>query len=290
LTSTSQRSGAEDQSDRDRPASSAHSSTGAAGDGKPVLEVEDLHVWYGEAIHAVRGVSLSVGTGRLVALLGANGAGKTTLLRSITGLLPFHGGTVRGGEVRVDGQAVSRLAPASIVRRGVSQVMEGRRVFPDLTVAENLRAGGFTRRSKKELADTHTRIMDMFPSLAARENTAAGYLSGGEQQMLAIGRALMQSPRLLLLDEPSLGLAPIIVQQVFDMIKELNRQGTSIVVIEQNVGLALQSADYAYVLERGRLVSEGRARDLLNDDAVRAAYLGVSEQSSAPSDSMGQVS
>lgn len=244
---------------------------------RPALEVENVHIWYGEAIHAARGVSLRVMPGALVALLGANGAGKTTLLRAITGLLPFHGGAIRSGEVRVDGEVVSRLAPAAIVKRGVSQVLEGRRVFADLTVADNLRAGGFTRRSKGEVAERYAHVMDMFPALAARADTAAGYLSGGEQQMVAIGRALMQSPRVLLLDEPSLGLAPIVVRQVFDMIKELNRQGTSIVVIEQNVGLALAAADFAYVLERGSLVRQGPASDLLADDAVRAAYLGAAQ-------------
>lgn len=242
---------------------------------RPALELDDLHVWYGDAIHAVRGVSLRVMPGSLVALLGANGAGKTSLLRAITGLLPFHGGAVRSGEIRVEGQVVSGLAPAAIVKRGVSQVMEGRRVFADLTVAENLRAGAFTRRSKDEVAERYDHVLGMFPVLAERAGTAAGYLSGGEQQMVAIGRALMQSPRVLLLDEPSLGLAPIIVGQVFDMIKQLNRQGTSIVVIEQNVGLALAAADFAYVLERGALVRQGRASELLADDAVRAAYLGA---------------
>ena len=246
----------------------------AAAAGRPALEIEDLQVWYGEAIHAVRGVSLTVPAGQLVALLGANGAGKTTLLRAITGLLPFHGGTLRSGDVRVNGESVSRLAPASIVKRRVSQVMEGRRVFGDLTVAENLRAGGFTRSSKKELAGTYAQIMDMFPSLAAREGTAAGYLSGGEQQMLAIGRALMQSPQILLLDEPSLGLSPVNVKLVYRLLKELNTQGLSMLIVEQNVAMVLSIATRAYVLELGRVVAQGMPEELLESERLQQAYLG----------------
>lgn len=246
---------------------------------EPALELSDLSVRYGEAIEAVRNVSLSVPKGALVALLGANGAGKTSMLRAITGLLPFHGGAITGGDVRVNGQSLRGLEPAGVVRRGVSQVMEGRRVFADLTVAENLRAGAFTRRDQKAAEATAERIFDLFPALSKRAGTQAGYLSGGEQQMVAIGRALMQEPDVLLLDEPSLGLAPIVVQQVFAMIADLNKQGTSIVVIEQNVGLALGTADYAYVLERGHLVRQGPAAELLQDDAVRAAYLGGKDTS-----------
>src|SRR3954464_5266568 len=218
---------------------------------QPILRVSGLEVVYSDVILVLRGVGLEVAQGSVVALLGANGAGKTTTLRAITGLLSIHRGKVTKGVIQVDGKDVHSLDPAATVRMGVSQVMEGRRIFAELTVDENLRAGGFTRRDKSELRDSYDRVMQLFPRLAERRKQTAGYLSGGEQQMLAMGRALMQSPRLLLLDEPSLGLAPLIVQRIGETLREINAVGTSILLVEQNTALALSTSDYAYVLEHG---------------------------------------
>jgi branched-chain amino acid transport system ATP-binding protein len=246
---------------------------GAAG---PILAVRNLEVVYQDVVLVLRGVSLELPRGEIVALLGANGAGKTTLLRAVTGLLGVHRGRITKGTVELDGERISERNAAAIVRRGVAQVMEGRRIFAELTVEENLRAGGFTR-SRTEVKESHDRVLDLFPVLAERRRSTAGYLSGGEQQMLAIGRALMAGPRVLLLDEPSLGLAPRLVEQVRDTIVELNRQGVSVLLVEQNAAMALAIAAYGYVMETGRVVKDGRADELLADQDIQEFYLGVGE-------------
>ena len=243
----------------------------------PILRLSNLEVVYHDVVLVLRGVSLAVPDGAIVALLGPNGAGKTTLLRAVSGLLRVHRGRVTKGTVELDGRSLARLDPAAVVRRGVSQVLEGRRIFPELTVEENLRAGAFSRRDKSEVRRSHDRVMELFPVLAERRRSTAGYLSGGEQQMLAIGRALMASPRLLLLDEPSLGLAPLLVDQLRGVLAEVNRQGTSVLLVEQNVAMALSVADHAYVLENGKVVKEGPAPRLLADGDIREFYLGVGD-------------
>src|SRR5438270_1430843 len=243
----------------------------------PILRLSGVEVVYSDVILVLRGVSLEVPVGAVVALLGANGAGKTTTLRAITGLLPIHRGRITKGRIDVDGRPVDESDPAAIVRLGVSQVMEGRRIFAELTVDENLRAGGFTRRDKSELKTSYDRVMTLFPKLADRRRSTAGYLSGGEQQMVAIGRALMQSPRLLLLDEPSLGLAPLLVEQIRQIIADINAQGTSVLLVEQNATMALSIADYGYVMEQGRIVKDGPGSELLADKDVQEFYLGVGE-------------
>ncbi|MGI8661982.1 MAG: ABC transporter ATP-binding protein [Acidimicrobiales bacterium] len=242
-----------------------------------MLHLGNVEVLYNEVIVGLRGVSLDVPTGSIVALLGANGAGKTTILRSITNLLRVHNGKVSKGTVELDGERINNIEPAQIVRRGVSIVMEGRRVFAELSVEDNLRAGAFTRRDKSEVRASRDRVMTLFPQLAHRSRQTAGYLSGGEQQMLAIGRALMQSPRLLLLDEPSLGLAPIIVQQIRDIIVDINKAGTTVLLVEQNAAMALAIADVGYVLENGRVVKHGPAGELRDDRDIQEFYLGVGE-------------
>lgn len=239
---------------------------GAAGPGVPMLELRDLHVAYG-AIEALKGIDLVVHEGEVVTLLGANGAGKTTTLRAVSGLLPPRSGTVvfRGGQL-------VGVPPHEVVGLGLGHVPEGRRVFPLMTVLENLHMGAyrFRRLPKAEL----DRVFSLFPLLAERRGQHAGTLSGGEQQMLAIGRALMGKPRLLLLDEPSMGLAPLIVAQIFDIIREINAQGTTVLLVEQNAAQALKLADRGYVLETGAIVMTDTASALLNDPRVRAAYLG----------------
>ena len=242
-----------------------------------MLRVTGAEVVYNDVVLVLRGISLDVPTGSIVALLGANGAGKTTTLRAITGLLGIHRGKLTKGTIEVDGRSAAGLDPAAIVRLGVSQVMEGRRIFAELTVDENLRAGGFTRRDKNELKASYERAMELFPALATRRRSIAGYLSGGEQQMLAIGRALMQSPRLLLLDEPSLGLAPLVVEQIRTIIAEINAAGMSVLLVEQNATMALALADHGYVLENGRVVKDGPGQELLNDPDIQEFYLGVGE-------------
>jgi branched-chain amino acid transport system ATP-binding protein len=242
-----------------------------------VLAVRNLEVVYNDVALVLRGVSLDVPKGAIVALLGANGAGKTTLLRAVTGLLRVHRAEVTKGSVEFEGAAIQSLDAAAIVRRGIGQVMEGRRIFAELTVDENLRAGAFTRRDKAEVRESYERVLGLFPTLAERRRSTAGYLSGGEQQMVAIGRALMSSPRLLLLDEPSLGLAPKIVEQIRDIIVEVNRQGTSVLLVEQNATMALKIADRGYVMETGRIVRDGPGQELLADDDIREFYLGVGD-------------
>jgi len=243
----------------------------------PILKLSGIEVVYSDVVLVLRGVSLEVPAGGVVALLGANGAGKTTTLRAVSGLLSLHRGKLTKGAIEIDGRSTRGLDAAAIVRSGLSQVMEGRRVFAELTVDDNLRAGGFSRRDRAGLRESYDRVMSLFPILADRRRQVAGYLSGGEQQMLAIGRALMQAPRVLLLDEPSLGLAPKVVEQVRDVIVEINSHGTSVLLVEQNAVMALAIADYGYVMEHGRIVKDGPARDLAADSDVQEFYLGVGE-------------
>ncbi|MBI5154357.1 ABC transporter ATP-binding protein [Candidatus Poribacteria bacterium] len=234
----------------------------------PALQVTDLDVHYG-AIHALKGMHLSVEPGQIVALLGANGAGKTTTLRAISGLVK-----PTGGRILLDGKPLAGLRPHEIVRRGVVQAPEGRGIFPELTVSENLDLGGFVRTDKEALARDREWALDLFPRIRERLGQQAGTLSGGEQQMLSIARALLAKPRVLLLDEPSLGLAPQIVTTIFHIIREINKQGTTILLVEQNAHMALQTAHMAFVLEVGRIVMEGRASDLAETDEIKKAYLG----------------
>jgi branched-chain amino acid transport system ATP-binding protein len=244
-------------------------------DQPPVLAVRNLEVVYSDVILALRGVSITVPAGAVVAMLGANGAGKTTLLRAVTGLLPVHRGRITKGGVELDGSAVPGQDASAMVRCGVAQVMEGRRIFAELTVEENLTAGGFTCRNRAALRSARERVLDLFPLLRERRHQVAGYLSGGEQQMVAVGRALMSSPRLLLLDEPSLGLAPRMVEQVRDLIVRINAQGTGVLLIEQNATMALSIAAYGYILENGKVVKDGTPDQLRHDRDVQEFYLGV---------------
>ena len=235
-----------------------------------LLELRGVEAGYG-AITALCGVSLTVGQGEIVTLIGANGAGKSTALMSISGVLP-----ARAGEILLDGQPIHRRTPADIVRLGVVQVPEGRRIFPRLSVAENLEMGAFCRNDPAGVRRDRDAVHTLFPVLAERGRQMGGTLSGGEQQMLAIGRALLAGPRLLLLDEPSLGLAPLLVRQIFEIIVRMNRErGTTILLVEQNAHLALQIAHRGYVLETGRVVIEGTGLSLLDNPAVRTAYLGL---------------
>ncbi|CAN5836644.1 ABC transporter ATP-binding protein [soil metagenome] len=243
-----------------------------------MLSVRNLEVVYNGVILVLRGVSLDVRPGAVVAILGANGAGKTTLLRAITGMLSVHDGEITKGSVTMGGDDVTGQDPSKIVRKGLSQVMEGRRTFAELTVDENLRAGAYTRSDKADVKASYERVMDLFPVLGERRRATAGYLSGGEQQMLVIGRALMQKPRVLLLDEPSLGLAPLLVQQFKNIIVDINQQGTSVLLVEQNATMALSIADDGDVRESGRVVKDGPGQALLADQDIQEFYLGgVSE-------------
>lgn len=247
--------------------------TPTAPTGIPLLAVRNLEVVYSDVILVLRDVSLTVPARGIVALLGANGAGKTTLLRAITGLLPIQRGRVTKGSIEVDGKAITSANAPAIVRMGVAQVMEGRRLFAELTVEENLRVGGFTRRAAAA-KESLERIYSLFPKLADRRKAISGFLSGGEQQMVAIGRALMAAPRLLLLDEPSLGLAPRIVEQVRDIVQAVHAAGTSVLLVEQNAAMALSVAHYGYVLEHGKVVRDGTAARLSEDHDIRESYLG----------------
>ncbi|MBI3458168.1 MAG: ABC transporter ATP-binding protein [Candidatus Rokubacteria bacterium] len=233
-----------------------------------MLQARDLVARYGQ-IRALREISFEVGERQIVALIGANGAGKSTTLRVISGLIRLE-----RGQVMLGGRDISRASAADIVRLGVVHCPEGRRIFTRLTVLENLRLGHYTRRNADDEDAALERVYSLFPVLRERQTQLGGTLSGGEQQMLAIGRALMITPRILLLDEPSLGLAPFLVQQIFDTIQTINRQGTAVLLVEQNANLALRMADRAYVLEAGRIVLEGTGAELLANDAVRKAYLG----------------
>ena len=233
-----------------------------------MLKVEDLHVYY-DAIHAIKGVTFDVGEGEIVTLIGANGAGKTTTLHAISGLLK-----PRSGSITFMGQNLLTTKPHMIVRSGLAQVPEGRRVFSELTVQENLEMGAYIRKDKAGVAADYDMVFERLPRLKERRKQLAGTLSGGEQQMLAIGRALMAKPKMMLLDEPSMGLSPILVQEIFSIIKEVNDTGVTILLVEQNAKMALNIANRAYVLETGRIVMSGDASVLANDDKVKKAYLG----------------
>ena len=231
-----------------------------------LLELHDLRVHYGK-VEALKGVSLTVDEGEIVSLIGGNGAGKTTTLKTISGVRP-----VTSGRIVFDGEDIVGMKPHKIVDLGLCQAPEGRGIFPGMTVMENLEMGGYARREARR--DDLDRVFELFPRLQERRKQAGGTLSGGEQQMLAIGRALMARPRVLLLDEPSMGLAPMLVAQIFSIIKEINQQGTTVLLVEQNAAQALRLAHRAYVLETGRVVKDAPAADLLNDESVKAAYLG----------------
>ena len=233
-----------------------------------MLELKDVHVQYGQ-VRALEGITITVAAGETVVLVGANGAGKSTTLRTISALVPFT-----QGEILVEGERIDRWTAHSLVQRGIIHVPEGRQVFPRMSVSENLDLGAYFCHDAPELRRRLDRVLQLFPVLGQRRNQPAGTLSGGEQQMLAIGRGLMAEPRLLMLDEPSLGLAPALVDSIFDVLVELNRQGTTLLLVEQNANIALSIADRGYVLETGRIVQHGAAADLLDDEDVRRAYLG----------------
>lgn len=232
-----------------------------------MLDIDGINVYYGN-IHAIQGVSLTVDEGEIVTIIGANGAGKTTILKTIVGLLRS-----KTGSIRLGGEDISAISTAAIVQRGIALVPEGRRVFPRLSVADNLILGAYARKDKEVKQDLE-RVYAMFPRLAERKKQAAGTLSGGEQQMVAMGRGLMSKPRVLLLDEPSMGLAPLLVRQIFETIVDINEMGTTILLVEQNAHMALSIADRGYVLETGTVVITGSAADLADNEQVRSAYLG----------------
>ncbi|MGB9871046.1 MAG: ABC transporter ATP-binding protein [Anaerolineae bacterium] len=234
----------------------------------PLLRIENLHTYYGH-VHALKGIDLEVEEGEIVTLIGANGAGKSTTLRTISGLV-----RPREGRVEFNGQVINHVPAHQIVQMGVCHVPEGRRIFTTLTVMENLMMGAYTVKDERTIRENLQRVFDLFPRLAERKNQLGGTLSGGEQQMLTIGRALMSRPRLLLLDEPSLGLAPLLVKAIFETIREINARGTTILLVEQNARAALKIAHRAYVLETGRVVLSGPAQELMRDERVRKAYLG----------------
>ncbi len=240
-----------------------------------MLNIANLEVVYNDVILALRGISLEVRDGQIVALLGGNGAGKTTTLRAVTGLLDVHEGDITKGSVTFDGTRLEGKDPSQIVAQGIGQVLEGRRIFAELTVDENLAAGAYTNRDRSDVAAAYDRVMELFPLLKDRRKATAGYLSGGEQQMLAIARSLMSHPKLMILDEPSLGLAPKLVQQIRDIIVDINRQGTSVLLIEQNATMALSIANYGYIMETGKMVMDGDPQKLLSDEDVQEFYLGL---------------
>ena len=233
-----------------------------------MLVLEDVNVYYG-AIHAIKGISFEVNQGEIVTLIGSNGAGKSTSLKAISGLL-----RPKSGKIMFKGENLATVAPQAIVAKGISQVPEGRRVFANMTVMENLELGAYLRKDKAEIKRTLQHVYELFPRLLERNTQISGTLSGGEQQMLAMGRALMSQPQLLLLDEPSMGLAPILVKQIFSIIKEINASGTTILLVEQNAHMALSIANRAYVLETGKIVLSGDAKELAESEEVRKAYLG----------------
>lgn len=233
-----------------------------------MLEIKDLHVSYG-GIKALRGINIEVPDGKIVTLIGANGAGKSTLLRTISGLVKAE-----SGSIKLNGKELTGLPINKICAEGIALSPEGRRVFTDLTVQENLKIGSYLRKDKKEIEKDLAWVYELFPRLKERSWQFAGTLSGGEQQMLAVGRALMSRPSILMLDEPSLGLAPLIVQQIFDIIKEINRKGVTVLLIEQNANMALKTADIAYVIETGEIVLSGSGEEVMANPSVREAYLG----------------
>lgn len=232
-----------------------------------MLEISNLEVYYG-IIQAIKGISFEVNEGEIVALIGANGAGKTTILHTVTGLIPSS-----AGKIYFEGKEITKTPGYKIVSMGMAHVPEGRRVFSQLSVYENLKLGAYTRKDKNEFEETLRMIYSRFPRLEERRNQLAGTLSGGEQQMLAMGRALMSHPKLIVMDEPSMGLSPIYVNEIFDIIQEINKTGTTVLLVEQNAKKALSIADKAYVLETGNIVLSGDAKDLMNDDSVKKAYL-----------------
>jgi branched-chain amino acid transport system ATP-binding protein len=240
----------------------------SAAPGAPILEIDGVHVYYG-AIHALKGVSLTVGEGEIVTLIGANGAGKSTTLRAINGL-----NRPRQGTIRFQGRDISGSAPHSIVKSGIAQSPEGRRLFPRMSVTENLEMGAFQRSDRQNFREDMNRVFELFPRLQERRTQRAGTLSGGEQQMCAIGRALMARPKLLLLDEPSMGLAPIFVERIFEIVVEINKQGTPVLLVEQNALMALDVAQRGYVMETGRIALQGPAGELKTNEQVRQTYLG----------------
>lgn len=233
-----------------------------------MLEIKDLQVHYG-GIHALRGISLNIADGKIISLIGANGAGKSTTLKAVMGLIPKTKGTVL-----YDGKDISAYKTRDIVKNGLILTPEGRRVFPDLTVDENIALGAYTRKDKAEIAKDRKWVLELFPRLEERKWQAAGTLSGGEQQMLAVARSLMGRPKLLMMDEPSLGLAPLIVKSIFGIIKEINKAGVNVLLIEQNAKAALEISDYGYVMETGVITISGTGKELLVNDQVRKAYLG----------------
>lgn len=233
-----------------------------------MLEIENLEVYYG-AINAIKGISFSVEHGEIIALIGANGAGKTTTLHTITGLVP-----AKRGSVKLNGTDITKIAAHKIVSMGMAHVPEGRRVFAQLTVYENLMLGAYTRKDKAEIAESLERVYERFPRLKERRKQTAGTLSGGEQQMLAMGRALMSKPSIILMDEPSMGLSPLYVSEIFDIITEINKSGTTVLLVEQNAKKALSIANRAYVLETGTIALSGDAKELMNNEQVKKAYLG----------------
>ena len=233
-----------------------------------MLKLDNINLYYG-VIHALKNISLEVEQGEIVTLIGANGAGKTSTLRAISGLEP-----IKSGNITFKGSPLNKVPSNKIVSLGLSHVPEGRRVFPELTVMENLELGAYLRKDKAGIKQDLEMVFSKFPRLKEREKQAAGTLSGGEQQMLAIGRALMNRPEMLLLDEPSMGLAPLVVKDIFDTIVEINKSGTTVLLVEQNANMALVIAHRAYVLETGKIVTSGNAQDLLNDSAIKNAYLG----------------
>ncbi|HJD45458.1 MAG TPA: ABC transporter ATP-binding protein [Candidatus Mediterraneibacter norfolkensis] len=233
-----------------------------------MLEVKDLEVYYG-VIQAIKGVSFEVNQGEVIALIGANGAGKTTILHTVTGLL-----SPKRGQVIFEGKDITRVPAHKIVSMGMAHVPEGRRVFAELSVYENLKMGAYTRKDRSEIEESLANVYKRFPRLEERKNQMAGTLSGGEQQMLAMGRALMSKPKIILMDEPSMGLSPILVNEIFDIIQAVSESGTTVLLVEQNAKKALSIADRAYVLETGSIVLEGKAKDLLEDDSIKKAYLG----------------
>ncbi len=234
----------------------------------PMLEVKDLQVYYG-VIQAIKGISFHVEEGEVIALIGANGAGKTTILHTISGLI-----APKEGSVLFEGKNITKIPGHKIVSMGMAHVPEGRRVFAQLSVLQNLKMGAYTRKDKEEIQASLKMVFERFPRLEERQNQLAGTLSGGEQQMLAMGRALMSHPKLILMDEPSMGLSPIFVNEIFDIIEKVSKSGTTVLLVEQNAKKALSIADRAYVLETGNIVLEGRAEDLLNNDSIKKAYLG----------------
>ncbi|HJC79670.1 ABC transporter ATP-binding protein [[Ruminococcus] torques] len=233
-----------------------------------MLEVKDLEVYYG-VIQAIKGISFHVDKGEIIALIGANGAGKTTTLHTVTGLI-----SPKNGHVLFEGKDITKIPAHKIVSMGMAHVPEGRRVFAELSVYENLKMGAYTRKDKNEIEESLKNVYKRFPRLEERKNQMAGTLSGGEQQMLAMGRALMSKPKIILMDEPSMGLSPIMVNEIFDIIRSVSESGTTVLLVEQNAKKALSIADRAYVLETGKIVLEGKAKDLLEDDSIKKAYLG----------------